>query len=84
MKENLYSIDAQAQYNRSENIKIHGIEYTKGEDTNKIVKDVAKFCGVQINDVDISTSHRLMSKEDMDAQINPANRDKKCLLSLPE
>ena len=77
VKENLYSIDAQAQYNRSENIKIHGIEYTKGEDTNKIVKDVAKFCGVQINDVDISTSHRLMSKEDMDAQINPANRDKK-------
>ena len=77
MKENLYSIDAQAQYNRSENIKIHSIEYTKGEDTNKIVKDVAKFCGVQINDVDISTSHRLMSKEDMDSQINPANRDKK-------
>ena len=37
VKENLYSIDAQAQYNRSENIKIYGIENTKGEDTNKIL-----------------------------------------------
>ena len=77
VKENYYSIDAQAQYNRSENIKIHGIEYKKGEDTNEIVKNVAKYCGVKINDVDLSTSHRLMSKEDMDSQINPANRDTK-------
>ena len=77
VKENYYSIDAQAQYNRSENIKIHGIEYKKGENTNDIVKDVAKFCGVELNDTDLSTSHRLMSKEDMDSQINPSNRDSK-------
>ena len=77
IRENLFSIDAQAQYNRSENIKIHGIEYKKGENTNDIVKDVAKFCGVEIKDEDISTSHRLMSKDAMDSQINPSNRDTK-------
>ena len=77
IRENLFSIDAQAQYNRSENIKIHGIEYKKGENTNKIVKDVAKFCGVEIRDGDLSTSHRLMSRDAMDSQINPSNRDTK-------
>ena len=77
IRENQFSIDAQAQYNRSENFKIHGIEYKKGENTNEIVKEVAKYCGVQINDADLSTSHRLMSKEDMDKQINPSNRDTK-------
>ena len=77
IRENLFSIDAQAQYSRSENIKIHGIEYKKGENTNDIVKDVAKFCGVEIKDEDISTSHRLMSKDAMDSQINPSNRDTK-------
>ena len=77
VKENFHSIDAQAQYNRSENIKIHGIEYKKGEDTNKIVKDVAKFCGVDMNDMELSTSHRLMSKTEMDSQINPSNRNTK-------
>ena len=77
VRENYFNLDAIAQYNRSENIKIHGIEYKQGEDTNKIVKDVAKYCGVPMTDSDISVSHRLMSKEKMDAQTNPANRDKK-------
>ena len=77
VRENHFSIDAQAQYNRSENIKIHGVEYKKGENTNEIVKDVAKYCGVEINDLDLSTSHRLMSREEMDSQINPSNRDTK-------
>ena len=77
VKENYYSIDAQAQYNRSENIKIHGIPYKKDENTNEIVKDIAKYCGVEINDNDLSTSHRLMSKDEMNNQINPSNRDTK-------
>ncbi|CAL4061138.1 unnamed protein product [Meganyctiphanes norvegica] len=77
VKDNYNSIDAQAQYNRSENIKIHGIAYKKDENTNEIVKEVAKFCGVEINDIDLSTSHRLMSKEEMNSQINPSNRDTK-------
>ena len=76
-KENFFSIDSQAQYNRSENIKIHGIEYKKGENTNDIVKDVAKYCGVEIKDTDLSTSHRIMSRVEMDSQINPSNRDTK-------
>ena len=74
---NFNNIDAQAQYNRSENIKIHGIPYKKDEDTNQIVKEVAKFCGVDIKDQDLSTSHRLMSKDEMNAQINPSNSDTK-------
>ena len=41
------------------------------------MKNVAKYCGVEINDVDLSTSHRLMSKEEMNTQINPSNRDSK-------
>ena len=77
VRENYYNLDALSQYNRSENIKIHGIEYRQGEDTNKIVKDVAKYCGVPLSDSDISVSHRLMSREQMDASINPSNRDKK-------
>ena len=77
VRENYFEQDAQAQYIRSENIKIQSIEYQTGEDTNKIVKDVFKYCGVPITDNDISTSHRLMSKEKMDAQITPANRDTK-------
>ena len=77
VKDNHYSIDAQAQYNRSENIKIHGIPYKKDENTNDIVKDVAKYCGVEINDQDLSTSHRLMSKDDINANINPSNTDTK-------
>ena len=32
---------------------------TRREDTNKIVKDVGKLAGVEIEDADISTSHRL-------------------------
>ena len=32
VRENYFHLDANAQYNRSENIKIHGIEYKQGED----------------------------------------------------
>ena len=73
VRKNYYNLDALSQYNRSENIKIHGIEYKQGEDTNKIVKDVAKYCGVPLSDSDISVSHRLMSKEKMDS----SNHDNK-------
>ena len=74
---NTFNLDALNQYTRSENIKIHGIEYQKGEDTNQILKDVGKYCGVDIKDSDISVTHRLMSKEEMEKQINPSNRDTK-------
>ena len=77
VRELQFEIDAHAQYSRSENFKIHGIPYTKGENTNEIVKEVAKTAGVPLSDSDISISHRLMSKEQMDRHITPANRAKK-------
>ena len=72
---NKFDLDTLNQYTRSENIKIHGIGYKKGEDTNQLVKDVGKYCGVEIKDSDISVSHRLMSIEEMDKKINPSNQD---------
>ena len=41
------------------------------------MKDVAKYCRLELSDSDISVSHRLLSVEKMDAEINPANRDTK-------
>ena len=55
----------------SENIKIHGIAYKKDENTN------------EINDIDLSTSHRLMSRK-MNSQINPSNRDTKVPMIMQE
>ena len=50
--------DALATYNRRENLKIMGVEYTEGENTNEIVKEICKYAGREITDADISTSHR--------------------------
>ena len=58
-------MDAQAQYNRSENIKIHNIKYSANENPNNIIKDLGKYAGVPITDTDISITHRLMSKEEL-------------------
>ena len=56
-----YALDEQEQYTKKDNIRIRGIPVTQGEDTNKIVVDLAKEIGVQITSDDISTSHRLGS-----------------------
>ena len=77
LREQQFEMDALAQYTRSENFKILGVQYKKGENTNEIVKDIAKYAGVTLTDQDISVSHRLMSIEKMDKEITPANRDKK-------
>ena len=45
--------DALGYYNRRENIKIQGIEFTQGEDTNAIVKEICKYAGREITDMDI-------------------------------
>lgn len=50
--------DALASYNRRENLKIQGVEYVEGENTNDIVKEICKHAGREITDADISTSHR--------------------------
>ena len=50
--------DALATYNRRENLKIQGVEFVQGENTNEIVKEICKYAGREITDADISTSHR--------------------------
>ena len=50
--------DALGCYNRRENLKIQGVEFTEGENTNDIVKEICKYAGREIADFDISTSHR--------------------------
>ena len=57
-------VDALGNYNRRENVRIEGVEFEEGEDTNKIVKEIGKYAGIDITDVDISTSHRLGSNKD--------------------
>ena len=58
--------DSQAQYNRSENLKIHGIEYKGNESVIEITKDIGKYTGVKVEDGDISCGHRLMSKQELE------------------
>ena len=53
-----YENDALGTYNRRENLKIVGVKYEEGENTNNIVKEVCKLAGREITDADISTSHR--------------------------
>ena len=69
VRDNTINLDALNQYSRSENIKIHGIKYNKGEDTHQILKDIAKYCGVDIKDSDISVTHRLMDRPNRDTKI---------------
>ena len=38
--------------------KNRGVEFTPGENTNEIVKDICKHVGREISDAEISTSHR--------------------------
>ena len=52
-------LDAVEQYGRRQNLEIKGVPIVYGEDTNKIVVEVAKSLNVDISTDDISTSHRL-------------------------
>ena len=52
-------LDAVEQYSRRQNLEIKGVPIVYGEDTNKIVVEVAKSLNVDISTDDISTSHRL-------------------------
>ena len=53
------NIDEQAQYTRRECLEIRGVPVTTGEDTNEIVKKIGALIEVDINDTDISISHRI-------------------------
>ena len=71
----IFDIDGQAQYNRSENFKIHGVVYKSGEDVNTITKDLGKYSGVKIEDGDISCGHRLMSKSELEKRATSSQRN---------
>ena len=55
-------VDAIEQYGRRQNLEITGIKVRDGEDTNKIVVEVAKLMNVETLCGSISTSHRLPTK----------------------
>ena len=58
------AIDEQAQYTRRDCLEIRGVPVTTGEDTNVIVKKIGALIDVDINDTDISISHRIPSSND--------------------
>ena len=66
-----------AQYNRRENIKIHGIEYRNEESVVEITKDIGKCAGIKIEDSDISCGHRLMSKTELEKRAASSNKSDK-------
>ena len=47
------------QYGRRENLELHGIPVKENENTNEVVKEIAKSLDVNLEDHVISTSHRL-------------------------
>jgi len=67
-KEKVYALE---QYGRRQNLELAGILFRDGEDTNKMVMDVAKLIDVEISANQISTSHRLQAKKN-DKSKNPA------------
>ena len=50
--------DQRDQYSRREILRVTGVPFTQGENTNQIMIQIACSLGVQITDADISTSHR--------------------------
>ena len=58
------ALDEQAQYTRCDCLEIRGVPVTTGEDTNVIVKKIGALIDVDINDTDISISHRIPSSND--------------------
>ena len=52
-------LDDIEQYGRRQNLEIVGIPTKPGENTNKIVQEVAKLMKINLSEDQISTSHRL-------------------------
>ena len=53
------AMDEQEQYSRRECLEIRGIPTAIGEDTDEIIKSVGSILDVDIDDSDISVSHRI-------------------------
>ena len=67
-------LDDMEQYIRRECLEIRGIPLAKDEDTNQIVRKVGQLIDVDINDEDISVSHRtrLSSRNSENKKQEPA------------
>ena len=52
-------LNRQEQYSRRECLEISGIPFQESENTNDIVIEIGKLVGIQIQEEDISVSHRL-------------------------
>ena len=57
-------IDELEQYTRRDNVIIKGVAENENESTNKEVCEIAEAAGVDIDDRDISTSHRIGPKNE--------------------
>ena len=54
-----FDLDRLELYSRRESVRIYGIPESEGEDTNRLVIDLAADMGVTVKPEDISVSHRL-------------------------
>lgn len=50
--------DQRDQYSRRETLRLTGVPYNQGENTNQIMIEIARLLGVNITEADISVSHR--------------------------
>ena len=53
------ALDEQAQYSRRECLEIRGVPTIHGEDTNEIMRKIGTLIDADVNDTDISISHRI-------------------------
>ena len=60
-----FDVDRLAQYSRRENVRLHGVPETAGENTDDVVIGIAHDMGVDISSNDISVSHRLPKSRTM-------------------
>ena len=65
-------LDNLEQYIRRECLEIRGVPIAKDEDTNDIVKKVGNLVNVNIDNEDISVSHRLPSKNEKNNNQDPS------------
>jgi len=59
MEELAIKLDRSEQYTRRNNLRIMGIPETQGEDTDKLIVNVAKDMGVDLSTTEIDISHRV-------------------------
>ena len=57
-------LDNLEQYGRRENLEFHGVPVQQNENTNKIIQNLLKRINLDINENEISTSHRLNSNKE--------------------